>query len=188
MTSIIKRVAVLVAVLWTHSASADDVQEAQALYDEGMAHYRLQEYDAAIDRWQAGFRLKHAPELLYNIGQAYRLSKRPEQALLYYRNYLSMAPDPPNRDEVERHIAELQKTRDEQQPKPSPSRVPPARVHDADARSNALVAAPPPRPRRKTGLVVGIVLGSFAAAGLAVGLGVGLSPHAPSPSYGAVTF
>ena len=80
---------------------------ARDAYNNGMAHYHLEEYDAAIGEWERGFRAKPAPEFLYNIAQAYRLSKRPEKALSFYQKYLRMNPEAKNRDEVEKHIATL---------------------------------------------------------------------------------
>jgi tetratricopeptide (TPR) repeat protein len=85
----------------------DDSAQARWLFDQGMAHFQLEEWDPAIEKWEAGFRLKPVPEFLYNIAQAYRLSKRPEKAISFYQKYLRMAPKTPNRAEVERHIATL---------------------------------------------------------------------------------
>lgn len=86
------------------AAGEDRPAKAKQLYVEGMAHFQLDEWDQAIESWQSGFRLAPAPQFLYNIAQAYRLSKRPEQALSYYKKYLYMAPKAGNRGEVERHI------------------------------------------------------------------------------------
>ena len=91
------------------AATDDTSTQAKKLYERGMAHFQLAEYDDAIAKWQEGFRTKPVPEFLYNIGQAYRLSSRPEKAVQNYRAYLRMQPDAPNRTEVERHIATLQK-------------------------------------------------------------------------------
>ncbi len=85
----------------------DDSAQAKTLYDKGMANFQLEEYDAAIEKWQAGFRIKPAPEFLYNIAQAYRLSKRPELALSFYQKYLRVNPKATNKAEVEKHIAAL---------------------------------------------------------------------------------
>ena len=42
-----------------------------------------------------------APGLLFNLAQASRLNKDYEQALHFYRTYLRVRPDAPNRDDVE---------------------------------------------------------------------------------------
>src|SRR6478672_8124563 len=83
-------------------ADADDDIKAKDFYQKGMARFQLEEYDGAIGLWQDGFRLKPAPEFLYNIAQAYRLSHRSEKAMAFYKKYLTMAPKAPNRAEVEK--------------------------------------------------------------------------------------
>jgi tetratricopeptide (TPR) repeat protein len=88
-------------------AQDDRVPEAQRRFEAGMASFHLEEYDKAIEEWQAGYRVKPAPQFLYNIAQAYRLSKRPEKALSFYQKYLKLDPKAANRAEVERHIAAL---------------------------------------------------------------------------------
>jgi tetratricopeptide (TPR) repeat protein len=137
------------------SAPGDDrASKAKQLYEEGMAHFQLDEWDPAIESWQAGFRAKPAPQFLYNIAQAYRLSKRPEQALSYYKKYLYMSPKAPNRVEVERHIQSLtalveQENRTSTRPpvatlpvKPKPDTVTPV----APPPPQPVVTAPPPPP------------------------------------------
>ena len=93
------------------SAIAGEVDDrsarAKLLYRDGMAHFQLDEWDSAIERWEEGFRLVPAPELLYNLAQAYRMSKRPEKALAFYQKFLRASPTAPNRAEVERHISRL---------------------------------------------------------------------------------
>ena len=82
---------------------------AKARYEKGMAHFQLEEYNKAIAEWEEGFRTRPVPEFLYNLAQAYRISKVPERALTLYRRYLSMKPNAPNRVEVEQHILQLEK-------------------------------------------------------------------------------
>src|SRR3954469_14676459 len=110
------RIAVVMAlVAATGMARADEATAtARDAYDKGMAHYHLEEYDAAIEEWERGFRAKPAPEFLYNIAQAYRLSKRPEKALSFYQKYLRVSPEAKNRPEVERQIAALKEVVDKQ--------------------------------------------------------------------------
>lgn len=50
-----------------------------------------------------------APELLFNLGQAYRLGGKPDRALTAYKSYLrEAAPDAPNLDQVKRHVTDLE--------------------------------------------------------------------------------
>ena len=105
---------VLALALTTVARADEETAVAKDAYDKGMAHYHLEEYDAAIEEWERGFRAKPAPEFLYNIAQAYRLSKRPDKALSFYQKYLRVNPDAKNRGEVERHIATLKEIVDKQ--------------------------------------------------------------------------
>jgi tetratricopeptide (TPR) repeat protein len=89
-------------------AAADPrAAEAKQRYENGMAHFNLEEWDAAIDEWKSGYRAKPVPQFLYNIAQAYRLSKHYEDALNFYQRYLRAEPHAPNRTEVEGHIVKL---------------------------------------------------------------------------------
>jgi hypothetical protein len=81
--------------------------EAKQRYENGMAHFNLEEWDKAIDEWKAGYRAKPVPQFLYNIAQAYRLSKHYEESLSFYQRYLRAEPKAPNMKEVEGHISKL---------------------------------------------------------------------------------
>ncbi len=104
-------IALLALALLSSAAPAaeptDDASQAKAFFEKGMAHFQLEEYDAAIEKWEAGFRIRPVPEFLYNIAQAYRLSRRHDRALSFYQKYLRMSPKAPNRADVEKHIATL---------------------------------------------------------------------------------
>jgi iron complex outermembrane receptor protein len=148
-------------------AQTDDrAAQARTHYEQGMAHFQLEEWDLAINEWQDGFRIKPVPQFLYNIAQAYRLSKRPEKALSFYKKYLNMEPKAENRVEVERHIKTLQKLVDEQaktatlpptQPmetgkpnehptRPAETTPPPKPQETAPAPAPAATPAPEPTP------------------------------------------
>ena len=90
------------------SASADvskkDKAKAKALYDEGLRHYNLAEYDAAISAWKESYLLTKASLLLFNIGQAYRLSGDCTKANTFYDTYQREEPDPKNKDELDQAI------------------------------------------------------------------------------------
>src|SRR5262245_1593718 len=95
---------VIILCLALPAAAQEDARAALAKrsYETGMAHFQLEEWDQAIASWEEGFRAKPVPQFLYNIAQAYRLSKRYEKALTFYRKYLRMDARAPNREEVER--------------------------------------------------------------------------------------
>lgn len=174
----------------TARADDDDAAKARSLYEKGMAHFQLREYDAAIEKWEAGFRLKPVPEFIYNIAQAYRLSKRPEKAVQFYRTYLRLAPSAPNRAEVDDHIAALTRLIDEQQKSATappedavppggrpatPAPAPAATLSPAPAATAAqLTATPPPRrePITKKKWFWPVVAGGAAVVVAAVVVGV----------------
>jgi hypothetical protein len=91
------------------AAGEESAARARQFYEKGMGHFQLEEWDPAIESWKEGFRIKPVPEFLYNIAQAYRLSRRNELAISFYEKYLRMAPNARNRGEVESHIAQLTK-------------------------------------------------------------------------------
>lgn len=90
------------------TASADvkqDQARAKQLYDEGLIHYNLAEYEAAITSWKESYQLSKAPLLLFNIGQAYRLSGDCPKATSFYDTYKREQPDPRNKDELAKAVA-----------------------------------------------------------------------------------
>jgi iron complex outermembrane receptor protein len=154
----------LVAPLAGAQTADERAAQAKQHYESGMASFQLEEWDKAIEEWQAGFRIKPVPQFLYNIAQAYRLSKRPEKALSFYQKYLHMDPKAPNKTEVERHIATLTRVVAEQAKSasspptgtieaetghPRPVETPPKPVEPTPAPQPApppTVAAPTPAP------------------------------------------
>jgi tetratricopeptide (TPR) repeat protein len=206
----------LVTLLGGGRAIADDerVPEAQRRFEAGMANFHLEAYDKAIDEWEAGYRLKPAPQFLYNIAQAYRLSKRPEKALSFYQKYLKLSPHAENRPEVERHIAALtaivesQKRaaeRPSQQPMPlghegtgtattsTTTTAEPAPTTTTTTTSSTrgdLTATAPAhdKPIYKKGWFWGVVVGGVVVAAGAVTLGVLLSKPASEQALPAARF
>src|SRR5690242_7489154 len=82
--------------------------EAKTLYEQGLSHYNLGEFDQAIAAFRKSYELTQAPGLLFNIAQAFRLKKDYEQASYFYTTYLRLQPDAANRTDVEARLAEMQ--------------------------------------------------------------------------------
>jgi tetratricopeptide (TPR) repeat protein len=171
---------------------AKDKQRARALYDEGLRHYNVAEYPAAIDAFKEAYLLSGDPELLFDVAQAYRLSGDCEQALRFYKNFLRENPHAANLTEVNAAVA-----RCEQPPAPAPRAVAPAPVLPPPApveRPLPAVEPPPPAPlplaagpvdvergaeppaaqpgrnKRVAGVTVGLVGATAAATGVVLGL------------------
>jgi tetratricopeptide (TPR) repeat protein len=143
---------VLLVLACAVPARADDLEKAKALYDEGLRHYNVAEYDAAIAAWKQAYVLSKRPLLLFNIGQAYRLAGDCPQALAFYENY---------RREEERPKRELAAAVEECQNKPKPLVPPPAPAVPPPPLDFGpiphIVGTPPDRTKR----IAGIVVGSF---------------------------
>src|SRR5438552_1892625 len=80
--------------------SKDPERRARELYELGLRHYNLGEYEPAIEAFKSAYLLSQASGLLLNIAQAQRLAGHCSQAALFYRNYLRAEPDSPHRAEV----------------------------------------------------------------------------------------
>ena len=128
----------------------------------------------AIAAFQEGFRAKPAPQFLYNIAQSYRLSKRPDRAVLFYRKYLALEPEAANRAEVETQIKTLDEIVRQQQSRAS--RQPQQPLPPASEPRPDLVATTPaaakPTPLYKKGWFWGVMATTVAVVAVGVTLGV----------------
>ncbi len=133
-------VALLLASLSISPAAARAGQaetQAREQVKQATAAYNLGRFDEAAERYEEAYRLVQDPVLLFNIGQSYRLGDKPEKAIFAYRAYLRTAPlDAPNREVVEKHIAELKHQLEAKSAQPAP----------APASQPATAPPPPPVP------------------------------------------
>lgn len=93
---------------------ADAASRARAEYETGVGHYREGRYREAIRSFQVAASITPSADLSFNIARAYEELARREgtvadwdESIAYYRRYLSDAVDPPDRADVEAHIAQL---------------------------------------------------------------------------------
>jgi hypothetical protein len=86
----------------TAPTTDDDSARAAKLYDEGKRHFDIGEYVQAIATWKQAYLLSNASLLLFNIGQAYRLSNNCAQANRFYLNYKRVEPHPKNQGELDK--------------------------------------------------------------------------------------
>jgi tetratricopeptide (TPR) repeat protein len=200
----ISYVAVIVlALAGSTAARADASADARAKFERGSTLYDLGKYVEAAHAYEEAYQIKNDPALLFNIGQAYRLGGDNVQALRAYRAFLRRVPDTPNRPDVERHIANLQRIVDEQknastspptgtlgpggqmQKGPEPSHIVPIPPTDAAANGAALTAHQPERPKplyKRWWLWTAV--GAVAVAGVVVGVAVAATTpnNAPRPA------
>ena len=104
--------AVLSVVLWSPSQAgaqpSGNKAQAKALYDKGNVQYNLGRWKEAIDLFTQAYEAYDNPDLLFNIGQAYRQDGNCSRAIFFYKRYLALKPGAPNRPEVEKFIEKLQ--------------------------------------------------------------------------------
>jgi tetratricopeptide (TPR) repeat protein len=161
--------------------SAQD--EARDLYKQGMTHYELGEFNLAIDEFKRAYALTSAPGLLFNLAQVYRMKKDPEQAVYFYRTYLRLVPDAPNRADVEALLAENQALLDADRAKKraaaevaaaAAAAAPPAAPPSVAATTPERSPSPPPRRRPwRRELWIGVGAGALGIAALATAAALG---------------
>lgn len=83
--------------------------QAKAHYGRGTSYYNLGRYSEALAEYEAAYLSVQDPPFLFNIAQCQRKMGKDEEALAAYRSYLRVAPNAPNRPEVQKRIAELEK-------------------------------------------------------------------------------
>jgi hypothetical protein len=122
--------------------------EMKQLYERATRAYDVGKYNEAIEEYQKAYEIGGDPPMLYNIAQAYRLNDQPTEALRFYRRYLQRAPNARNREDVERKIAELEKSVEDRR-KAAAAVTPPPAPATPPAPAPVVVAptpAPPPAP------------------------------------------
>jgi tetratricopeptide (TPR) repeat protein len=141
-------VAVVALMLCTLSGSlaraetdAEKKQRAKEHYEIATRLYDVGKYGDAIKEYESAYLLTGDPALLFNIGQAYRLWDRPEDALRVYKNYLRQRPDAVNRADVEKKIADLEKVIEERHRTGVPVAEPPSAIAPPPA---GVATEPPP--------------------------------------------
>jgi hypothetical protein len=90
-----------------HAQSDDAKKKAKDHYEKGTTHYNLGRFDEAIKEFEAAYELYPEPVFLYNIAQAHRMKGNWERARFFYKRFLSLAPNSPNKADVEARIAEM---------------------------------------------------------------------------------
>jgi tetratricopeptide (TPR) repeat protein len=123
--------ALAITAIAARVASADDpaLLEAKRHFERGEKLYALTRFSEAIDEYQSAFDAKPLPDFLFNIGQCYRNLGDFDSAIFSYRKYLKLAQDPPNREQVEQLIRDLE-----------------ARTARSDTQRLGLKRPPPPPP------------------------------------------
>lgn len=133
--------------------------EMKSLYERATRAYDVGKYAEAIEEYQKAYEIGGDPPMLYNIAQSYRLNDQPGEAVRFYRRYLQRAPQARNREDVERKIAELERSIEERrkaQAAVTPPPPPPVPTPSTTTPSTGPVVGPPspvvtPPPAPETG-------------------------------------
>lgn len=94
----------------TSIAHADERKElAKKEVAAGIAAQQAGKFDEAIAHYNKAYQAVPHPEILFDLGQAYRLKGEPEAAIDAYERYLSVEPSGRAAPEANRLVAELKK-------------------------------------------------------------------------------
>jgi len=161
--------------------------EARDHYEKGLTHYNLGEFDPAVEEFKKAYELSNAPGLLFNIAQVYRAKEDFKQALYFYRTFLRLQPDAPNRADVDARIADLERMMAEKQKlqeAPPKETMSPTGEVKAEAKQTPppMQSAPPVQQRDtseagggKTLEVAGLITAGVGVALLGTGIVFGIS-------------
>lgn len=103
-------IAALLSLLATRSAKAASVEEEfREQYQRAGRLYAAKDYGAAIPALLAAYSIQPLPQLLFNIGQAYRRLEAWSSARVYFDLYRTLSPDmePAALGELEQLILEI---------------------------------------------------------------------------------
>jgi tetratricopeptide (TPR) repeat protein len=81
--------------------------EGKKAFDTGL-------YEQAITHYEAAYRIKPAPGLLFNLAQSHRRAGHLERATFYFKRYLETNPAQAQAEAVEKIISQLQVEQDEE--------------------------------------------------------------------------
>src|SRR5262249_29338437 len=88
-------------------ANANNQKVAEQHYEKASKLYAAKDYENAVKEFIAAYQAVPANPLLFNIGQAYRLSGDKEKALAYYQKYVAFEPTGAQANEAKEYIKEL---------------------------------------------------------------------------------
>jgi hypothetical protein len=125
-------IAFAVLVLASGIAAADETN-AEKLYEQGQVAFDAKRFDEAISAWEQSYELSKEPDLLFNIGQAYRQRGKPgdcTKAFTSYQKFIELAATSEQRPVAEGFAVELKA----------------CAIHEAPAPIAAPIAVPSPTP------------------------------------------
>ncbi len=154
------------------------LERAQKLLLDGNRHYKVREFDRAIELYKEAALIEPVPVFWYNLGQAFRQQGKYKEAIWYYKRYLADAEPGDERPEVERFIAAMQQELDRRAETETPLSPGPERAPEGDRAARPSSIPPPPdlpaspsRALRYAGWATGGAGVVLVGIGLVVGAG-----------------
>jgi tetratricopeptide (TPR) repeat protein len=95
-------------VALAQSPPAEAESPAKAAYRAGVEHFKKQQFADAIREFNKAYRLDPNPVLVFNMARAFEELKQYASAIEYYKRYLEMAPQAPDRAKVEDSLRALE--------------------------------------------------------------------------------
>jgi tetratricopeptide (TPR) repeat protein len=192
----VRRLIVLLLLAASSVAYATPSQEelARSHYVAGEEEYARGRWHEALHEFQLGYALSPRPEFLINFAQVYRKLGDYDAAARECQRYLATAPPSDLAAQAERLLGQI---KEEQSKAPTPTTPPtPSPTKPAVSppllAAPAIIAAPPPAPKKRRAWIAPLVVGCVLVAGAVVTIGLvfGLPPRdtfKPAP-LGTVDF
>jgi tetratricopeptide (TPR) repeat protein len=183
-------VSLVVSMAFAIEPTPEQKQQAREQYESATKHFRGGDLDKAAAEFKQAYDLTGEVELLWNLAQTHRLARHYEQALFFYKQYLSAKPQlsTANRAALKQRIGELETLVDQQHhaqtaPPDGPER--PAEVQATTPAEPTQTQVPPqampavqPAPTPPPAWYSSVLGWSLFGGGLvAIGVGGGLFAH-----------
>lgn len=109
----------VLSLLWAANPALGDeratngksTQKHREAFESGSAHFDLNEYSEALEKFKEAYRLRPDPALLYNIARCHHKLDNRAEALSFYKKYLAKTrggQGAANEEQVKKWIAELE--------------------------------------------------------------------------------
>ena len=125
------------------SAVGEDIEQARVHVRKATAAYNLGRYAEAAKEYEAAYETTLDSNLLFNVGQAWRLAGEAQKALTAYRSYVRSAPNGERRETAEAKIQEIE-SQHASQPAPTNGQVPAAATTPPATSDTPTVTQTPP--------------------------------------------
>lgn len=161
-------------------------QQAEQHFNAGQKAYTGGQYDVAVKEFLQAYTLVPVNPLLFNIGQAYRLSGDKEKALSYYEKYVAFEPGGAQVADAKGYIATLKievetRRREQEQAEAEKAAKDAEAQRQLDEENRKKAAAELARRKAEaqsagSGLrTAGLVVGGLGVVALGAGIGLGVA-------------